>query len=325
MRFDEVVDLLGIGALLARRPHTLSGGERQRVAIGRALLAQPHLLLMDEPLASLDAARKAEILPYLARLKTALRLPVIYVTHALDEATRLADFMVLIEAGRVVASGSLPEVAARADLPLAQRDDAGALLLCVVAEHDPARELTRLEGGGASFLVPLARCAGGQCLPHPYPRPRGDPGRPPPRRDQPAQHRTGDGAPDRSGGAALGDLVEIALPTGALLARVTPDAIDAAGVGAGRTSAGADQVHLDRGAGLGLISERFHREWNCRNNLSLRGAQPRGNLLPDEPRCARQAGDCFGAARLAMTVFAPRDRATPQRRNAALDSRCPIG
>ena len=116
--------------MLARRPHTLSGGERQRVAIGRALLAQPHLLLMDEPLASLDAARKAEILPYLARLKTALRLPVIYVTHALDEATRLADSMVLIEAGRVVASGSLPEVAARADLPLAQRDDAGALLLC---------------------------------------------------------------------------------------------------------------------------------------------------------------------------------------------------
>ena len=118
-------DLLGIGALLARRPHTLSGGERQRVAIGRALLAQPHLLLMDEPLASLDAARKAEILPYLTRLKTALRLPVLYVTHALDEATRLADSMVLLEAGRVVGSGTLSEVAARADLPLAQRDDAG--------------------------------------------------------------------------------------------------------------------------------------------------------------------------------------------------------
>ena len=139
VQFDEVVDLLGIGALLTRRPHTLSGGERQRVAIGRALLAQPHLLLMDEPLASLDAARKAEILPYLTRLKTALRLPVIYVTHALDEVAQLADSMVLLEAGHVVGSGSVSEVAARADLPLAQRDDAGALLLCRVAEHDAAR------------------------------------------------------------------------------------------------------------------------------------------------------------------------------------------
>ena len=85
IQFDDVVDLLGIAALLDRRPHTLSGGERQRVAIGRALLAQPRLLLMDEPLASLDAARKAEILPYLARLKQALALPIVYVTHALDE------------------------------------------------------------------------------------------------------------------------------------------------------------------------------------------------------------------------------------------------
>ena len=85
IRFSDVVDLLGIGALLPRRPHTLSGGERQRVAIGRALLAQPRLLLMDEPLASLDAPRKADIMPFLTRLKTALRLPVLYVTHALDE------------------------------------------------------------------------------------------------------------------------------------------------------------------------------------------------------------------------------------------------
>src|SRR6185503_14048634 len=94
--FDEVVALLGIGALLPRRPHTLSGGERQRVAIGRALLAQPHLLLMDEPLASLDAARKAEVLPYLTRLKTALRLPILYVTHDITEVERLADFLVLL-------------------------------------------------------------------------------------------------------------------------------------------------------------------------------------------------------------------------------------
>src|SRR6202049_3184889 len=97
--FDEVVDLLGIKPLLSRRPNTLSGGERQRVAIGRALLAQPHLLLMDEPLASLDAARRAGILPYLTRLNTALRLPILYVTHALDEAAQLADSLVLVDAG----------------------------------------------------------------------------------------------------------------------------------------------------------------------------------------------------------------------------------
>ena len=154
VRFDEVVDLLGIGALLTRRPQTLSGGERQRVAIGRALLAQPHLLLMDEPLAALDAARKGEIMPYLTRLKTALKLPIIYVTHSLDEVTQLADSLVLIEAGRVVGCGSLSEMVARADLPLARRDEAGALLLCRVAEHDAARELSRLEGGGATFWVP---------------------------------------------------------------------------------------------------------------------------------------------------------------------------
>ena len=119
------------------------------------LLAQPHLLLMDEPLASLDAARKSEIMPYLTRLKTALKLPILYVTHALDEVAQLADSMVLIEAGRVIGCGPLSEIAARADLPLAQRDDAGALLLCRVAEHDAGRELTRLEGGGATFWVPL--------------------------------------------------------------------------------------------------------------------------------------------------------------------------
>ena len=126
--------------MLTRRPHTLSGGERQRVAIGRALLAQPRLLLMDEPLASLDAARKAEILPYLARLKTALRLPVLYVTHALDEVAQLADSMVLLEAGRVIAAGPLSAVAARADLrDGATRRCGRAVLACRVVAHDAAR------------------------------------------------------------------------------------------------------------------------------------------------------------------------------------------
>ena len=104
---DTVIDLLGIGALMDRRPTTLSGGERQRVAIARALATAPRLLLMDEPLAALDAARKAEILPYLERLHQALAMPIVYVTHAMDEVARLADHLVLLEAGAVRAAGPL--------------------------------------------------------------------------------------------------------------------------------------------------------------------------------------------------------------------------
>jgi molybdate transport system ATP-binding protein len=225
VRFDEVIELLGIGALLTRRPHTLSGGERQRVAIGRALLAQPHLLLMDEPLASLDSARKSEILPYLTRLKTALRLPVIYVTHALDEVVQLADSVVLIDAGHVVGCGALSDIAARADLPLAQRDDAGALLLCRVVEHDAGRELTRLEGGGAAFWVPLldaplyaerrVRIPAREVILA---------GKAP---DGISLHNIVPGTVRRiaTETARRSVLVEIALPDGALLSRVTPDAI----------------------------------------------------------------------------------------------------
>jgi len=156
IRFDDVVELLGIAPLLARRPHTLSGGERQRVAIGRALLAQPRLLLMDEPLASLDGARKAEILPYLARLKQSLALPIVYVTHALDEVLFMADTLVLLEAGRVRAAGPVAELTARGDLPLAERDDAGAVLEARVAEHHPARRLSLLRAGPLALWVPLA-------------------------------------------------------------------------------------------------------------------------------------------------------------------------
>jgi molybdate transport system ATP-binding protein len=225
VRFDDVVELLGIGALLTRRPHTLSGGERQRVAIGRALLAQPHLLLMDEPLASLDAARKAEILPYLTRLKTALRLPVIYVTHALDEVVQLADSVVLIDAGHVVGCGPLSEIAARADLPLARRDDAGALLLCRVVAHDTGRELTRLDGGGAVFWVPLL-----DAPLHAERRVRIPArevilaGKSP---DAISLHNIVPGTVRRIAAEAArrSVLVEIALPDGALLSRVTPDAV----------------------------------------------------------------------------------------------------
>ena len=162
--FDGVVGLLGLDRLLDRRPHSLSGGERQRVAIGRALLSQPRLLLLDEPLASLDAARKAEILPYLLRLKTTLKLPIIYVTHALDEVFALADTLVLLDAGRVVAAGPVAGLSSRADLALAARDDAASVFDAVVAEHHPARRLSLLRAGTMELWVPLVAAPVGQAM-----------------------------------------------------------------------------------------------------------------------------------------------------------------
>lgn len=223
--FDDVVDLLGIGTLLRRRPHTLSGGERQRVAIGRALLAQPKLLLMDEPLASLDAARKAEILPFLTRLKTALSLPILYVTHALDEVARLADTLVLVEAGRVTAYGPVSAVATRADLPIAQRDDGGALLLCVVEAHDPARVLTLLRGGGAEFWVPLMDAPVGSACRIRVPAREVILASEPPHGISLHNIIAGSVRQTAADHAARTVMVEIGLPDGALLSRVTPDAV----------------------------------------------------------------------------------------------------
>ncbi len=235
--FDAVVDLLGIAALLPRRPHTLSGGERQRVAIGRALLAQPRLLLMDEPLASLDAARKADILPYLARLHAALKLPVLYVTHAFEEVVQLADTLVLLEAGKVLAAGPVDAIAARADLPTARRDDAGAVLECRVLAHDPARQLTTLGCGGARLLVPLLPAPEGSLVRARVParevilaRPAGtDIGA------EVSLHNILAGtvraiAEDRPRQATL---VEVDLAGTALLARVTPDAVTRLGLAPG--------------------------------------------------------------------------------------------
>jgi molybdate transport system ATP-binding protein len=153
--FETVVALLGLGALLGRRPRALSGGEKQRVALGRALLSRPRLLLMDEPLAALDAPRRAEILPFLARLRDMEGPPILYVTHALEEVDALADALVLLEGGRVLAQGSPDELSLRADLPLAARRDAGAVLTCTVAAHEPARGLTRLSFPGGALEVPL--------------------------------------------------------------------------------------------------------------------------------------------------------------------------
>lgn len=151
----DVVEVLGIGGLLDRLPRDLSGGERQRVGLGRALLSQPDLLLMDEPLAALDAPRKAEILPFLDRLKGAFALPVLYVTHSLAEAVRLGDRMVVLEGGRVAADGPLAEVVGRPDLPLvAGRSEAGSVLEATVAATDAGRGLTRLTAGAWDLWVP---------------------------------------------------------------------------------------------------------------------------------------------------------------------------
>jgi molybdate transport system ATP-binding protein len=234
VKFDEIVALLDIGALLTRRPHTLSGGERQRVAIGRALLAQPRLLLMDEPLASLDASRKAEIMPYITRLKTALNLPILYVTHSLDELAQLADSLVLLEAGRVCGYGAVSEVAARADLPLAQRDDAGALLRCRVVEHDVERELSRLDGAGAMFWVPLLEAPLGAERRLRIPaREVMLAGRAP---EAISVHNVVPGTVRRIAGQTTRGsvLVEITLPEGALLSRVTSDAVVRLGLAPGR-------------------------------------------------------------------------------------------
>jgi len=139
----DAIQLLGIGHLLARRPEGLSGGERQRVAIARALLTSPALLLMDEPLSALDAARKAEVLPYLETLGQG-GVPIVYVTHALDEAARLADHLVVLREGRVQAEGGIHAVMSRLDTPLSALEDAAAVLQACVVGHVPDQGLSQL-------------------------------------------------------------------------------------------------------------------------------------------------------------------------------------
>lgn len=151
--FEEAVTLLGIGDLLVRRPVRLSGGQRQRVAIARALLTSPRLLLMDEPLASLDQKSKHEILPFLERLHDELAMPVLYVSHAPDEVARLADHLVLLEAGRVRASGALRDLRARLDLARDLGAEADAVVEARVAGHDEAFHLTYLDFPGGRISV----------------------------------------------------------------------------------------------------------------------------------------------------------------------------
>lgn len=160
--FDQAVELLGVTRLLERSPARLSGGERQRVAMARALLTSPRLLLMDEPLAALDTQSKAEILPYLERLHDELSVPVLYVSHSPDEVARLADYMVLMAEGRVSAQGRLSEMMTRLDLPLSQDEHAETVLEGVVAAHDEAFHLTEVSVGGVHVAIPREDLAIGQ-------------------------------------------------------------------------------------------------------------------------------------------------------------------
>lgn len=150
---DEAIELLQIAPFLKRRPSSLSGGERQRVAIARALAVSPKLLLMDEPLAALDSNRKQEIIPYLETLHRELDIPIIYVSHLVEEVSRLADYLVLLESGQVAACGDIHEVFTRLDLPLSHENEAACLIEAVVSEHDDKYQLTHLEFPGGRITM----------------------------------------------------------------------------------------------------------------------------------------------------------------------------
>lgn len=156
--FETVIGRLDLEDLLTRRTHSLSGGERQRVAVARALLTKPRLMLMDEPMSALDSRRKAEILPYIAKLPQDFGVPVIYVTHSVDEVASLADTMIVLSKGRKVADGPVTDTLARIDLgPATGRFEAGVVLDATVTGYDKEYQLTRLDVSGTDFTLPLAK------------------------------------------------------------------------------------------------------------------------------------------------------------------------
>lgn len=163
--WERLVEVMDLGALLQRWPTSLSGGERQRVAIARALLAGPALMLMDEPLASLDAPRKAEILHYIERMRDEYPLPVLFVSHSMDELVRIADHLLLLSEGRVVACGPFLDLVAETGLqPYLGRFEAGCVIECVVERHDEALELSTLGFTGGQLRVPRIGLAVGTRL-----------------------------------------------------------------------------------------------------------------------------------------------------------------
>jgi len=160
----QVIDWLGLGQLLGRDPSRLSGGERQRVAIARALLTSPALVLMDEPLSALDHRSKQEILPYLEKLHTELEIPVIYVTHSPDEIARLADHLVVLERGQVIAQGPLRETLARTDLPVRLGDDTGVVIEATITGKNSDWHLAEASFAGGELWVPDMGKACGEAL-----------------------------------------------------------------------------------------------------------------------------------------------------------------
>lgn len=152
--FAQIVDMLGLQRLLHRAPAELSGGEAQRVAIGRALLRAPRLVFMDEPLAGLDRTRKDEILPFLDRLHAELSVPIIYVSHNIDEVCRLCDHLVVMQNGRVLASGELQSMLVRMDLPILNGDEAGTVIKGSVDAYDSNYDLTRFKFSGGMLQIP---------------------------------------------------------------------------------------------------------------------------------------------------------------------------
>ncbi len=162
IEWQHVIDMLDIGHLLSRKPHKLSGGEQQRVSIGRALLASPRLLLMDEPLASLDMARKREVLPFIRRLHDVLDIPVIYVSHSLQEVLQITDTLVLMRDGRTVASGPITELCSALELSQYLGDMSGSVIDTTVEAHDDVFRLTRLRFQGGDIFVPQQSLSIGQ-------------------------------------------------------------------------------------------------------------------------------------------------------------------
>ncbi|MDB5899789.1 MAG: putative type molybdate transport system, ATP-binding component [Ramlibacter sp.] len=228
-----LLKLLGIEALLDRKPHQLSGGERQRVAIARALATQPRILLLDEPLAALDLARRREILPWLERLRDELRIPMLYVTHSGDEVARLADHLVLLHEGQVRASGPLAQTLARVDLPALPGEEAGVLLHATIAERDAHWQLVQVRfDGGALWIPDPGLAAGHQVRVRVLARDVSVALVPPERSSiqnvLPCTVRA-----IAPGGHPSQALVQLACGNSLLLARVTARAVDALGLAAG--------------------------------------------------------------------------------------------
>lgn len=154
LSLERAIELLKLGSLLERKPHQLSGGEQQRVAIGRALLSSPRLLLMDEPLSSLDMEHKRELMNYLEQLHSELQLPILYVTHSADEIARLADHLVLLQEGTCIASGPAAEIMTRLDLPMSDDEEAAAIIVTHCSSYDAEYGLSNLQFSGGILQLP---------------------------------------------------------------------------------------------------------------------------------------------------------------------------